>query len=140
MKKILCQILIIALAFGAIGFVPAFASNASQEAIDFIQSKNLWKDVVSFSPDQAATRAETASVIANFLSDVNIQYSDEYADVAVADIYAHDIALATKLGLINGAGGNFRPNAAISREEFAVMLVRAYEAAGVEIHDTNYFT
>ena len=140
MKKILCQILIIALAFGAIGFVPAFASNASQEAIDFIQSNNLWKDGVSFSPDQAATRAETASVIANFLSDVNIQYSGEYADVAVADIYAPDIALATKLGLINGAGGNFRPNAAISRQEFAVMLVRAYEAAGVEVFDTNYAT
>ncbi len=140
MKKLLCQILIIALVFSAIGFVPAFAVSAMQEAVDFVQTNGLWKASGIFSPEQAATRAETASVMANFLSDVEMEYSGEYADVSELDIYAPDIALATNLGIITGAGGNFRPNSPITRQELAVMLVRAYEAAGVEIHDTNYFT
>ena len=48
MKKILCQILLIALVFGAIDFVPAFASSGSREAIEFIQSKDLWKAGVAY--------------------------------------------------------------------------------------------
>lgn len=41
--------------------------------------------------------------------------------------YAH-VAAASKLGIVKGRNNNlFAPNKTISREEMAVMIVRAYE-------------
>lgn len=51
---------------------------------------------------------------------------------------AASISRAVKLGIVNGyADGNFRPNAAISRVEFAVLLGRALNLQGEEGDETE---
>ena len=140
MKKLIYQILIISIILSTIGMTPSLADSSLQHAIDYLQTNGYWKATGDFLPNQAATRAETASVMANFISDLEPTYSGEYSDVSASDFYASDIKLATNLGLITGAGGKFRPSDPITKQEFAVMIMRAYDAAGVDVHDSNYTT
>ncbi|MGF9696832.1 S-layer homology domain-containing protein [Paenibacillus sp. MABNR03] len=48
-----------------------------------------------------------------------------YADVSADAYYAPAVAEATKLGIVQGSGNLFRPKDSISREEAAVILMRA---------------
>ncbi len=141
MKKLIYQILVIALVLSSIGIIPVVAAgHLHQAAVDFVVSEGLWTAGGDFVPDEPATRAQTASVIARFLSDLRPPYAVNFSDVDDSNHYAGDITLASNLGLISGSDGIFRPNDAITREEFAVMLVRAYEIAGEKINDVNYLT
>lgn len=139
MKRLVYQILIIAMLLSSIGLMPVLASD-SQDAIDYVVTEGLWTAGGDFGADQAATRAQTASVMARYLSELRPPYAGNFSDVDATGIYASDITLATNLGLVSGSNGAFRPDDAITREEFAVMLTRAYEIAGHEIFDTKYAT
>lgn len=139
MKKLISQILIIAMLLGTIGLVPSHAVAYDQTAIDFITTKGYWKDT-NFDPSAAATRAQAASVLADYLSDLKPAYTDIFSDVDVNHAYANDIMLASSLGLVSGSGGMFRPDAPITREEFAVMLVKAHSIAGEKLLESNYLT
>ena len=144
MKKLIYQILIIAIVLGSIGSIPAIADDYSghlqEAAIDYVLSEGLWTAGGEFAPDQAATRAQVASVMARYLSQLRPPYAGNFSDVDASGIYAGDITLATNLGLVSGSNGAFRPDENITREEFAAMVVRAYDIAGHEIFDTNYAT
>ena len=140
MKKIIYQILVIALVMGSIGIIPSVATNVDQDAIDFLVDNGYWKEEGDFGASQPATRAQAASVFANLLSELTPSYTGNYSDVSSTHKYFDDIALATNLGLVSGSSGTFRPDDALTREELAVMLVRAYEIAGVNLLDTNYLT
>lgn len=138
MKKLISHILLIALILGTIGIVPSFAVAYDQTAIDFVVSEGYWKG--NMDPSAYATRAQAASVLANYLSDLNPAYTGIYSDVAATHMYADDIMLASSIGLVSGSGGAFRPDSNITREEFAVMLVRANEIAGVDLLESAYLT
>jgi len=59
-------------------------------------------------------------------------------------MYANDIAASFEAGIITGYDGNrFAPEASITRQEMAVMMLRAYEyvtGQNVEISQSNNFT
>ncbi|MDI4647228.1 S-layer homology domain-containing protein [Cohnella hashimotonis] len=82
----------------------------------------------AFNPGASVTRAEFAVLLVRGLGLVPQQKAqDGFADVDPASWYAGYVAAAAKQGLATGRdAAAFAPNAPISREEIAVMLMRAY--------------
>ncbi|MBP1988586.1 S-layer homology domain-containing protein [Paenibacillus eucommiae] len=80
-----------------------------------------------FAPQRPITRAEFTALLVRILG-VNEQADVPFSDVQPGDWYAAAIASAVKAGLVNGVSGNrFAPNEPVSREQMAVLLLRAYE-------------
>ncbi|CAM3791339.1 polysaccharide deacetylase family protein [Alkalicoccus chagannorensis] len=85
-----------------------------------------------FVPGGDVTRAEFAALLTRVLElDTNLD-GPPFADINTADWYAPYAAAVKNAGMMTGypAGGStvFRPDQKISREEVAVVLVRALEA------------
>lgn len=81
----------------------------------------------SFRPNAEITRAETAAVIAKVSSryDPAQAYSTSYTDVSESEWSASYVGFAEQQGLVTGyEDGTFRPEAPITRAEFAVMIAR----------------
>lgn len=86
-----------------------------------------------FGPGQTLTRAQFASMLVRALR-LDVQEGAAFKDVDSAAWYAPAVATAFRHGLVNGKDrDHFAPNAQISREEMAVMLVRAYRMNGGEV-------
>ncbi|WP_230192580.1 pullulanase [Paenibacillus sp. CECT 9249] len=85
-----------------------------------------------FSPGQRLTRAEFAAMLVRAMAlNLSDEESAEFADVDSDAWYASYVAAAYRHGLVHGKGGNlFAPHATITREEMAVMLVRACRIIG----------
>ena len=78
-------------------------------------------------PDRSVTRGEVAGFLARFLE---LEDSDNvpFTDVRQYDWYYQDIAKVYKAGIFMGYTDNtFKPDARITREELAVVLLRAYK-------------
>ncbi|EFM08774.1 glycoside hydrolase family 18 [Paenibacillus curdlanolyticus YK9] len=88
-----------------------------------------------FGGSRELTRAEVASLIVRALG-ILPEKSATAAETAFKDVdagsaFAADIAAAKQAGLVNGRGnGFFDPNAAVTREDFAVILAKALAYAG----------
>ena len=83
-----------------------------------------------FSPHQPLTRAQFAAMLVRALGLESTQGA-AFTDVDGDAWYASAVAAASQHGLVNGRGKEtFAPNAAITREELAVMLYRAYQTKG----------
>ena len=81
----------------------------------------------TFEPDRSITRAEFATLIAKALKLENAKA--DFADVT-DEWFAAFVGAAAKAGIIAGSDGFFRPNDTITREEMAVIVVKAYEYLG----------
>ncbi len=92
-----------------------------------------------FEPDKNITRAEFAVFIAKGLGlTADASNARRFSDVASGSTVAGYIGAAAKAGIINGTpAGTFKPGSFITREQMALMMVRAMEYAG---HDTNLGT
>lgn len=86
-----------------------------------------------FDPDKNITRAEFAEFIAKGLGLPGDESSARrFPDVSSGTTAAY-IGAAAKAGIINGnADGTFKPNSNITREQMALMMVRAMEYAGYD--------
>ncbi|MUG88011.1 hypothetical protein GNP92_16830 [Paenibacillus timonensis] len=86
-----------------------------------------------FEPDKKITRAEFAVYIAKGLGLAGDEsYARRFPDVSSGTTAAY-IGAAAKAGIINGnADGTFKPNSNITREQMALMMVRAMEYAGYD--------
>lgn len=84
-----------------------------------------------FEPKRAVTRAEFTAMLVRALG-ITGQGGTAFADVQSDKWYAGAVSAAKQAGLVNGlAAGNFGPDQAVTRQEMAAMLVRAYaHAAG----------
>ncbi|MWV47409.1 S8 family serine peptidase [Paenibacillus sp. HJL G12] len=83
---------------------------------------------VLFAPKAQTTRAEFASFIARALKLDTSAASVPFTDVKSDAWYSGAVAAAYKAGLIQGVSeASFAPNKPITREEMAVLAVRAYE-------------
>ncbi|PZD96376.1 S-layer homology domain-containing protein [Paenibacillus sambharensis] len=86
-----------------------------------------------FQPKRNVTRAEFAAMVARSLGlDTSVTSSTySFSDVSSNSWYAGTVAAAAEAGLINGyTNGTFKPNANITRQEVAAIVVRALEYAG----------
>ncbi|MCR8657013.1 S-layer homology domain-containing protein [Paenibacillus sp. T3-5-0-4] len=96
-----------------------------------------------YAPLRDVSRAEFAALIVRSLQ-LKSSVQPIFNDVSVSKWYANDIAAAYEAGIITGYDGNrFAPEASITRQEMAVMMLRAYEYASgqkVEISPSDNFT
>ncbi|MBO2942422.1 DNRLRE domain-containing protein [Paenibacillus sp. F411] len=82
----------------------------------------------SYRPNHAVTRAEFNALLVRGLGLSSEPADRKYSDVQEKDWYAASIAAGTTAGLIAGyTDGSFKPIKTITREEMAVMLVRALQ-------------
>jgi len=80
----------------------------------------------TFRPGNNITRAEFAKLIGVALGLAKqIPERSTFKDVRPTDWHYGYVEVAAKAGLVKGYAGNFRPNAQISRQEMAAIIVRA---------------
>jgi len=99
----------------------------AQADIEFLASKLLVKGMTAdhFAPNASITRAEFAALLVRALG-LKEQAGSSFSDIRSADWFAGYAAAAAKAGLIEGyEDGAFRPLQTISREEMAVLALRA---------------
>ena len=80
-------------------------------------------------PQNNITRAEVATIFFRLLTDdvrdENLTKTNRYSDVTRADWYNTAVSTLSSMGIITGyPDGTFRPNAAITRAEFAAISAR----------------
>lgn len=80
----------------------------------------------TFKPENHITRAEVAAILNKALNlpDYNSSTPD-FIDVSPEDWFYEPVMNAVRAGIISGYGQNFNPNQEISREELAILLVKA---------------
>ena len=80
-------------------------------------------------PQNNITRAEVATIFFRLLTDdvraENLTKTNRYSDVAATSWYNTAVSTVSSMGIITGyPDGTFRPNAAITRAEFAAIAAR----------------
>ncbi|WP_276352376.1 S-layer homology domain-containing protein [Cohnella caldifontis] len=88
-----------------------------------------------FGPNRAVTRQDAAVIIARAAKQTDVSattaYSPVYLDQAgIAGYALPSVLRLTKLGLMQGYGGSFRPAGPITRQEAAVLLDKIVRASG----------
>ncbi len=113
----------------------AFADVSEQlwasDAIKQMAAKHMiaGRTATAFNPDGKVTRAEFAAMLARALG-LEAKQEAGFADVASGSWYADAVAAVAEAGIVFGRSATaFAPNATITREEMAVMMIRAYEYA-----------
>lgn len=92
---------------------------------------------IEFAPKANVTRAEFASIIVRALG-LQSTGTTPFADVKKDDWYTSAVEAAYKAGIVTGRSQTqFAPNATITREEMAVMIIRAYEVKTGKKVDTT---
>jgi len=85
----------------------------------------------TFDPGRLTTRAEFTAMLARALGLQATGKPLPFTDVNTASWYADSVSAAYEAGLINGrSAAEFAPNGLLTREEMAVLLVRALTYAG----------
>ncbi|MGG3280263.1 S-layer homology domain-containing protein [Paenibacillus solani] len=113
------------------------AGHWAYDAIAVLTAKHIMKGLsdTSFGPSDTLTRAQfTTMLVRAFGISESVDEGRSFSDVKANAWYYDAVQAASKAGLVEGTGGNrFDPNGAITREQMAVMLVRAWEATNREL-------
>lgn len=117
--------------YGMLTFDPSFTDidHWAKQYIVSLAAKGIvsGKSEVSFDPDGTITRAEFATIIVNYLA-LEDEATSNFKDIDSDAWYAKYVGIAGKHLISAGTvDGMFRPEEAITREEMATMLHRAYE-------------
>jgi hypothetical protein len=108
------------------------------EYIDILVSKHIINGMTdtTFNPKGELTRAQFSKLIATALNLKSENYNGTFSDVADSMWYTPYIEAVYKAGIVNGIGNNkFDPNAKITREQMAVMIMNAYSYSKSESID-----
>ncbi|WP_054026397.1 alpha-amylase family glycosyl hydrolase [Bacillus sp. FJAT-28004] len=110
-------------------FTDVPASHWANTAIKSLAAKHIVSGIneTQFAPQANVTRAEFTAMLIRALGE-KAEGTASYSDVEAGKWYSAYVATASKLGLIKGRSDTkFAPNETISREEMAVLIMRAYE-------------
>ncbi|KEQ27953.1 S-layer protein [Paenibacillus tyrfis] len=118
------------------------ASHWSKADVEMLANKLVVEGVSDkqFQPDRNITRAEFAALVVRSLGLNSVTANTYFTDINSSAWYAGVVASASKAGIINGYEDNtFRPDAQITREELAAMIIRSLNYAGVasEVSESN---
>ncbi|MDD3766898.1 MAG: S-layer homology domain-containing protein, partial [Eubacteriales bacterium] len=79
-------------------------------------------------------RAEFTKIIVAAFGFEDTEGDVSFTDVSDDDWYSEFVKIAVKNGLVQGyPEGDFKPNATITREEMATILVRAFKSMGIDV-------
>ena len=88
----------------------------------------------TFRPAETVTRAQVAKMLYALSGSVPVNYLMTFSDVDQTAWYAEAVRWAASQKIVTGfEDGTFRPDAPVTRQDLAVMLVRYQQAAGVEL-------
>ena len=96
-----------------------------KDAVQYAYDNGLMTGVsgTEFAPEATTTRAMIVSILARLENVTSAEFAG-FADVSADDWYATAVNWAASAGVVSGTGdGNFSPNAAITREQLAAMLM-----------------
>lgn len=92
----------------------------------------------SFAPEDKITRAEFVAILSRICTEEESYGEMSFADVKKEAWYAQNVAWAVKSGIANGINEKeFAPNANITREDMAVMLMRYITLKKISIKKIN---
>ena len=92
----------------------------------------------TFSPMQEMTRAMVVTILWRMDGQPSTAFNNKFKDVSSRQWYATSISWAVNNGVVNGYGdGTFKPDAAVTREQVAVMLANYATYKGVYVAGTK---
>jgi hypothetical protein len=100
--------------------------------VEYVLKNNLFTGVsaTSFAPNTPMTRGMIVTVLGRLAGANTSATSSSFTDVAAGQYYTAYVEWAKANGLVNGVGGNrFAPDREVSRQDFAVILLRYTEFA-----------
>ena len=117
----------------------------AQTAINTLAARKIVSGVGDnkFDPNAALTRAAYAQMLVNAIGHSQDSADVEFDDVPTDAWFYHNVAVAAQLGIVSGYGdGNFGPYDLITREQMALMTLKAAEVMGVSLvgADAGTFT
>ncbi|KGG80951.1 hypothetical protein Y919_03335 [Caloranaerobacter azorensis H53214] len=98
---------------------------AARHVIDGVDDKN-------FAPNDNVTRAQFVKMLVNALDLKYGKKEVKFKDVSDGTWYERPVKIAASLGIVEGYNEMFNPNGEITREEMAVMIVRALKLVAPE--------
>ena len=116
-------------------FIDIAANAWYKDAVQYAYAGGLMTGVSAheFAPEATTTRAMIVSMLAR-LEGVESAESAGFADVAANDWYATAVNWAAASGITSGTGdGTFQPNAAITREQLAAILMNYAQYKGQDV-------
>lgn len=111
----------------AITFIDLESVPWAKEAVETMATLGIINGVGDnkYSPDSNVTRAQFAKLIIKTLG-ITGTANHPFTDVKASDWFSNEVALAYKYGIVNGVSATeFAPDRPITRQEMAVMMVRA---------------
>lgn len=116
-------------------FTDVPANHWAQAAIQYVYDNGLMTGISDseFAPEATTTRAMIVSMLAR-MENVTSAADAGFSDVAADDWYATAVNWAAANGIVSGIGDNtFAPNAPITREQLAAMLMNYARWKGQDI-------
>ena len=116
-------------------FTDVPANHWAKAAIQYVYDNGLMTGVsdTTFAPEATTTRAMIVSMLAR-MENVTSAADAGFTDVAAGDWYATAVNWAAANGIVSGIGDNtFAPNAPITREQLAAMLMNYAQWKGQDI-------
>ncbi len=107
----------------------------AQESIIALYNRGIvnGKSEGVFDPESNVTRAEFVKMVVSMLNLTSDTGDQIFNDVAQTDWYYDVVRVSTACGIVKGYGNMFEPEAAITREDAAVILARAAQYAGISL-------
>ena len=105
-----------------------------QAAIEALAAREIINGMsdTAFEPEATMTRAQYATIVVKALG-LTPKANDTFADVPASAWYAPYVGTANEYGIVNGVSDTaFDPGGTITRQEAAVMTVRAAKLCGLD--------
>jgi len=110
------------------------------EAVEFVVGEGLFNgtSATKFSPDANMTRGMFVTVLGRLHGVKETKASTQFTDVKKSAYYSGYVAWAAKNGIVNGISDTkFAPDANVTREQIAVMMVRYMSFAKISAKKVN---
>lgn len=106
------------------------AGHWAKDDIELLAAKHALNGTTdrTFEPEGIVTRAQFAAMIVQAIGiQAKPEVNNSFSDLSSSDWYYQAVEAAAQAGIVNGVNDSqFAPNAAITREQITVMIMRAY--------------
>lgn len=123
------------------GFQDVSPTDWFYDAVAYVQNNGIFSGtgVGIFSPKGTMTRAMYVTALGRMAGvDISEYSTSTFADVPTGNWYAPYVEWAVKKGIVAGTGGrNFSPDATVSREQMATLILRYYESYQIPYESSN---
>jgi uncharacterized protein YaiE (UPF0345 family) len=110
-------------------------SGETRTAIDYAVANGLMNGTsdTTFSPNSAITRGQIITILYRLEGEPAVTDTASFSDVSSSKYYANAIAWAKSVGIVTGNNdGTFRPDEALTRQQFAAILYRYAQYKGYD--------